>query len=456
MNETSHPEAADTTSPDTQSEGSSANAATLPLNAGLFASRTNSPRQEYHWYMGGQAMFFASGGIGFVLSQWLIAFYLREPPEVLGLAQMVMNLPQLLFLLFGGMAADRLELRSHLIRMQFFMMVPMLAVGFVIMGGGLTTPVLVAISFVAGTFGAFVQPARDSLLTKVTQDIEDFSIQQAITTANMLQFGAQIFGILLVMFVAIIGPVSLIFMQGFLYLMGIYATTRLSPAPPAPREKREEHPFHVLFLDVYDGLKVAFQSDQIRPIMLWVLSSGFITMGIFMVYLPLIVRDVFQGDAQELTIMMTCFFSGVTISSRLLSRIGRFKYQGRALLIGQTISACILMAISRNENIIIYFALIFSWGMTAAVSMSMTRSIIQQAAPDSHRARILSAFSLFMFGGSPVGALIGGYLAKTFGPLDAMLIAVAASLTLILTFTVFSGLWQLKAEYPTFGDEGKA
>lgn len=41
-------------------------------------ARQNTPIEEYRWYMGGQAMFFASGGIGFVLGQWLIAFYLRK------------------------------------------------------------------------------------------------------------------------------------------------------------------------------------------------------------------------------------------------------------------------------------------------------------------------------------------------------------------------------------------
>jgi MFS family permease len=416
----------------------------------------NTPLQEYHWYMGGQAMFFASGGIGFVLGQWIIAFYLREPPEVMGLAMMIMSLPQLLFILFGGLAADRLELRAHLLRMQALMMIPMLAIAAVIMAGELTVVVLVAVNFVGAIFAAFVQPARDSLLSRVTANLEHISIQQAITTANMLQFGAQIFGILMVMAVAIVGPVSLIFMQAFLYLMGIYATARLSVSPAPAREESDSHWFSLMFSEVYDGLKISFSSPEIRPVMLWVLSSGFIVMGTFMIYLPLIVRDVFDGDAMELTIMMTCFFSGVTICSRLLSRFGNFKFQGRALLIAQTCSACIMLAVSQNETVLVFFALVFCWGLSAAVSMSMTRSIIQQAAPESHRARILSVFMLCMFGGSPVGSLIGGYLAKHYGPLDAMLISMVGSLTMILTFAIFSSLWMMKSNPMDYDDEKMA
>jgi MFS family permease len=415
----------------------------------------NTPLQEYHWYMGGQAMFFGAGGIGFVLGQWIIAFYLREPPEVMGLAMMTMSLPQLLFILFGGLAADRLELRSHLVRMQFLMMIPMLAVAIVIMIGELTIVILVIINFIGAIFGAFVQPARDSLLSRVTVNLEHISIQQAITTANMLQFGAQIFGILLVMAVAFVGPVSLIFVQSFLYLMGIYATTRLSVSPAPVQEKSDDHWIKSMASELADGLKISFGSSEIRPVMLWVLSSGFIVMGTFMIYLPLIVRDVFHGDAFELTVMMTCFFSGVTICSRLLSRFGSFKYQGRALLIAQTVSALIMLSVSQNNYLWVFFVLVFCWGLSAAVSMSMTRSIIQQAAPESHRARILSVFLLCMFGGSPVGSLIGGYLAKNYGPLDAMLISMVASLTMILAFTVFSSLWIMKARPITF-DEAEA
>ena len=143
----------------------------------ITGNRPNTPLEEYRWYMGGQAMFFASGGIGFVLGQWIIAFYLREPPEVMGLAMMIMSLPQLIFILFGGLAADRMELRGHLMRMQSLMMIPMLGVAAVIMAGQLTVVILVAINFVGAIFAAFVQPARDSLLSRVTANLEHISIQ---------------------------------------------------------------------------------------------------------------------------------------------------------------------------------------------------------------------------------------------------------------------------------------
>ena len=41
------------------------------------------PREEYRWYMAGQGLFFFAGGIGFVLTPWLIAFHLKATPEVL-------------------------------------------------------------------------------------------------------------------------------------------------------------------------------------------------------------------------------------------------------------------------------------------------------------------------------------------------------------------------------------
>ncbi len=408
-------------------------------------AESDGSAHEYGWYMAGQGLFFLAGGIGFVLNNWLIVFYLREPPEIAGPAQMLMTLPQLLFVLFGGLSADRAELRSHLIRLQSLMVVPMLGLVLVILTGHLNWQSIVGLTFVGGTIGAFIQPARDSLLTRVTSRLTDRSIQQSIMTANMLQFGTQIFGIILVRFVAIIGPVPLILMQAGIYASGVLTTTRLSAYPPIRRSDGRgfAHQLH----EIWDGLKESFSSPEIRPVMMWVLASGFITMGVYMIVLPFIVRDIYQGDAPEVTTMHACFFVGVTISSFFLSKWAHFRHQGRALLLSQMFTVVVMFTIHLNPPEFLFFFVIFCWGLSGAIGMSMTRSIVQQAAPATHRARILSVLLLFNFGGAPIGALLSGILVKALGPLDAVLVAATCSFLLVTTFTLFSGLWTMQTSY---------
>jgi MFS family permease len=402
-----------------------------------------SPLQEYHWYMAGQALYFFAGGIGFVLNQWLITFYLKSTPEVVGLAQMVNSLPQLCLILVGGMAADRLELRGHLIRLQLIAAIPILLLATVIFTGYLSVVAVVSISVLGGILGAFVQPARDSLLTRVTLRLEDRSIQQTVTIANMLQFGAQIFGILLVSLVATIGPIPLILTQAGLTVSAAFAMKRISPSPPENDSSNTS--VRGLLHEIQDGLRESFASDQIRPIMFWLGSFGFISMGIYLVVLPLMVRDIYHGGAFEFSAIHVCFFVGVTLASYPLSKFGHFKYQGRMMVFGQCGSLTLIFLMSLGLPLYGFFACIFGWGVIAALSMSMTRSIVQQSAPDTHRARILSVYQLVNFGGGPIGSFIAGFLVRGHGPLFVMKVASLTGLIFVLSFLLFTNIWRMRA-----------
>ena len=63
---------------------------------------------------------------------------------------------------------------------------------------------------------------------------------------------------------------------------------------------------------------------------------------------------------------------------------------------------------------------IFLWGMGGGVAMSMSRTIMQENAPDDMRARVLAVFTLSNTGGMPIGALALGYFTEFFGILSAL------------------------------------
>lgn len=399
------------------------------------------PREEYRWYMAGQGLFFFAGGIGFVLTTWLIAFYLEATPEVLARAQTMMSLPQLFFILLGGMIADKVELRAHLIRLHTLLLIPLILLVLTISADQLTVPLIVGISIISGVLFSFVQPARDSLLTRVTLSLGDRSIQQTITIANMMQFGSQIVGILLAGTAAMIGPIPLILTQLGISAAGTYAVTRLGRSP-APERQTQTGRLSGL-RDIYEGLREAVRSNQIRPIMLWLGCTGFITMGIYLVVLPLVVRDIYGGNALEFSLVQACFFIGVTVSSYWLSKFGHFKHQGRMLLLAQFGSASLVVSMAFESSIIFVYGALLGWGLIAAISMSMTRSIVQQAAPDTHRARILSVYQLVMFGGAPIGSILAGFSVAHFGVLKTMLYAGSITISVTILFALFSGLWQL-------------
>ena len=76
------------------------------------------------WYLTSTAFYLVPGGIQMVLFPWLVAIFLHESPERVGLAQMASQLPMLLLILWGGLIGDRVDQRRLLIRLQLAMMFP--------------------------------------------------------------------------------------------------------------------------------------------------------------------------------------------------------------------------------------------------------------------------------------------------------------------------------------------
>jgi MFS-type transporter involved in bile tolerance (Atg22 family) len=78
--------------------------------------------------------------------------------------------------------------------------------------------------------------------------------------------------------------------------------------------------------------------------------------------------------------------------------------------------------------------------MLGGIVMAMSRTILQEAAPASHRARILSIFSLANMGGMPLGALIMGFAAEYWGVEGAVLVAMTGILVSVLGVGLFTQL----------------
>ena len=89
--------------------------------------------------------------------------------------------------------------------------------------------------------------------------------------------------------------------------------------------------------------------------------------------------------------------------------------------------------------------IVFPWLVTvvgAGVVMTQARTLVQSAAPETHRARILALFQLGLMGGAPVGALLIGYLAALAGPRGAAIYPAACMLLVLAGLLLRSRLWQ--------------
>lgn len=398
-----------------------------PEPASLFKQR------QFQLFVGGQTGWYAAWGVRHVLFPWLIVLVLQESPQRVGFAQMAILLPSLFLLLFGGAIADRLDLRKLLLYVQLSAMIPPIILAAMIYAGYLNYTMIVVYGLMMGVCMAFITPARDALLSKVAGS----QIQQGVTISIGLQFGSQIIGITIAgVAVAIGAPAMLLFQAAFIGV-ALAVTARMLPAPSVRDPLNNNSPWR----DIQDGLKQATQTPLFMPILALMIGMGFCFMGWFLVILPLTIRDVFNGNSPQLALAHTCFMGGTVAVTLAIFRFGKVPRPGMVLTISMACTAALLVATQFKMPLSAFLLCVFLFGMTSGINMSMSRTMVQEAAPASYRARLLSIFQLGYLGAAPIGALTMGYLTAYLGPLQAALIPGSVLAVLLFLVVPGAGLW---------------
>ena len=387
-------------------------------------------------YLTGLGSWFVPLGIQMVLFPWLVAVVLHMDAFAVGIAQMALMAPSILFLPLGGLVADRGNARRLLLRYHVLYAVPPLVLAAVLMMGGLSYPLLIAYGLAAGSIGAFAIPTRDALLPSVAKD----NLSRAVALATALQFFGQLAGIALASSADRIGAPTLLVLNAVLVLLGCIAVSALPDPPPHPPVV---HPSY--WRSIGDGVAEALRSDQIWPVLLLNLGVGIFYVGPFMAIVPLVVRDVYHGGAAELAYVSLAFWAGTIIAAMALAGLSRrVTLRGRLVALAVTVGAIVLATMSTLPPFLAMAGLCFIWGLGAGVTMTQSRTVIQIVAPPTHRARLMSLFQLGLGGGGPIGAFVTGGLASLWGLQVALMVPALAMAVTIGFVLFFSRLWSMR------------
>ena len=390
-----------------------------------------------HYYMFGTGSWFLAFGIQGVMFAWLVTMVLRESPEMVGLAQMTLLLPAMLFMLVGGSYADRLGGRRMAIIAQLASVVAPLMLLVVVWLDQLTLSSMLLYAVMMGCAVAFVTPARDGLLNHVAEG----RIQRTVLLTSVMQFSMQMLGFLIASLADGVGPVVILGVQAGVLAIGVFGFMRVPATIPQPLEDRPS-----LVQSVIEGSKTVLRHREMRMVMLQNFAMGLFFMGSFIVTLPLLVRDVFDGSATDLGLMNATNSIGLVVTILLLLRLGDVQRQGRALILAQLIGSVVLAVAAMAASFAWFVATLFFWGACGGIAMTMSRTIMQEQAPDAQRGRVMGFYSFSFMGAGPIGALLSGYLVREYGPQMALIISASIMFVFILVVGLQSSLWRMKNE----------
>ncbi len=393
---------------------------------------------DLKWYLGSTAFYLVPGGIQAVLFPWLIAVYLQESPIKVGIAQMAGPLPMLFLVLFGGWLGDRVDQRRLSVILASLLAVPPLIVAVFFYVDIVTYELLLCWVVLAGCLGAFAQPARDAMLNRVAGE----NVQGVVTLVIGVQFGIQILGFAIGSSADVMGPIGVLCFMSFFMMCSAVTTHPLPAMPVESSDTAHESPLE----NIKAGLLVAWRSEKIRPAIILIFGVGLFFASSYMVILPLMVRDIFDGGASGIAMAYASNMLGTCTIIFFVVRRGGIARPGRALILGGCLSSLVLSCLYFEFSELAFYGVIYVWGMCGGISMTLSRAIVQEASPPTHRARILSVYMLGMMGGMPIGSAIIGVLVEYMGIRNAVLVPGLGMLLIIAYLYLATSLYDVKRQ----------
>ncbi len=394
---------------------------------------------SFQLYLGCLGSSAVAMGLQVVIFPWLVVGVLHESADRVGLAQMAVMLPNLLLILVGGALSDNRHLGTYLSKLYLLYLVPFGVMLAAVSMGHLSYRLLIVFGVTYGVITAFIQPARESLLMQVYTD----NLQRSVARTTFIQFAAQSVGLLAAGLFDRVGLPVLLCIQMAMFVLAAWLIRASQPPGVGLSAGRNRSR-----LRIWSGVREVWHHPRLRPLMVVVAATGFLGFGAYLVAMPLMTREIYQGGAIFYAGLQLCFTVGVLFSSFLYMRLaGGFRWPGRVMLLSLFARGFIMLFIAMQLPVYALFPLVIAWGMCSGISISLGRVMTHTEAPESHRSRIVSIYQLSLMGTAPLGAWLCGHVISLWGVMEVF--AVLGGLTLLASLLgIFSQLWRLHPEKP--------
>jgi predicted MFS family arabinose efflux permease len=340
---------------------------------------------------------------------WLV-YDLTKNPFYLGLDLFLGQLPIMLFSLFGGVFADRMDRRRMLLYSQYIQM----TCAFVLAGLFVThalngmsfIAVILSLSFIVGCGQSFGGPAYSALLPALVKG-EDLSNAIAM---NSIQFNlARVLGPALGgLAYTTLGATWCFTLNGISYIAVILSLFMIQVkfVPPTSRES--------ILQSMGEGIRFIRHREGLGPL---VVLAFFTTLLGFSItgFLPVIVQTIFHKGPETYQVLLVSSGAGSITGGLIVAAMERLKGQGHVALLALLALGAATAAFALSRWLPLSCVLIFIAGAAIMASASLMLSLVQVIVSDQMRGRVMSVYNLAFRAGIPLGSLALGKLIPMVG-----------------------------------------
>jgi MFS family permease len=373
---------------------------------------------NYRRYFAGQLISLSGTWMQTVAAIWLI-LTLTGSGVAVGLTTALQFLPMLLIGAWGGLLADRIPKRRLLIVTQALMSIPALGL-FAVTATGVVEPWMVFLAvFAMGTVNAIDNPARQSFVIEMVgadRVVNAVSLNSVIVQMARI-VGPALAGILIAGF----GVVPCFALNALTFLAMIFALWGMDPRglhtePVAPRRPGA----------IRAGLRYVRATPELAvPLALMALVG---TLGFnFQVVLPLLAKFSFGGGAGTYAAMVAAMAVGSIAGALVNGHHGRTG--PRLIAVGALAFGVLALLSAAMPSLALEVVTLAGLGAAAVTFAATINSTLQLAVEPEMRGRVMALYSVVFLGSTPIGGPLTGWLAETYDPRVALLLAGVTGLS---------------------------
>jgi len=350
-------------------------------------------------------------------AQSLLVYDLTKSKFYLGIDDFLSQLPILLFMLIGGVVADRADRRRLLTTSQYIQAFSALALAALVFTGHIHVAMIFALSFISGCGQAFGGPAYQSMIPQLVprKDLPN-AIALNSTQFNLSRVlgpgaGAAV--------LSVIGYAACFAFNGLSFFFVVVALAALHLPPHTPSTKPP-----ALAEELKNGLRYVRDTRLMLTLTVLVVISTFLAMPL-LTFLPAFAADAVTGGGRtetRLSLLMASQGIGAIVGALVVGSQGRFRHMGRVLLSVQIALGILIAAFSQSTALPVSMLLLFLGGMCFMAVFSLSFSLVQLTIPDELRGRVVSIYMVALRGGGPIGGLVAGAFADRYSASSVLLV----------------------------------
>ncbi|WP_125776402.1 MFS transporter [Antribacter gilvus] len=383
--------------------------------------------RSFRWLL---AAFWTSNigdGIALAAGPLLVASQ-TDSPMLVALAALLQQLPWLLFGLWAGAIADRVDRRLLVMVANGLRAVVIAVLAATILTENVSIGVVLGAMFLYGIAEVFADSAASTLMPMLVKK-QDLAIGQARLQGGFL-VANQLVGPPVGAFLFTTGMAFPFMVQVVAVALAVVLVSRIATTRGAVRGTVDTH----LRQDIADGLRWIWAHGPVRTLAIVILSFN-VTWAAGWAVLVLYARDHLQMGEIGFGFLTTASAVGGLIGIALFGRLHpRFS-------LATLMKACLLLEVVTHLGLalapqgwvailimVVFGAYAFVWGTVSA-------TVRQRAVPTEFQGRVGSVYMVCVFGGAVIGNGLGGLIAESWGLTAPFWFAfVGAGLTLAIVW----------------------